>query len=66
EQTPAALAEAVQRLDRMTFDPERIRRHAARFDTAAFKTAIRAFVEEAFAEHQARFRQSVRHTEEVG
>nr|WP_290665684.1 glycosyltransferase [Ardenticatena sp.] len=66
EQTPDALAHAVQRLDHMTFDPQRIRQHAAQFDTTAFKSAMRAFVEKAFVEHQAHIHQAGWQTKEVG
>ncbi|MCS7324548.1 MAG: glycosyltransferase [Anaerolineae bacterium] len=40
EQTPAALAEAVQRADRVRFAPAEIRRHAEQFSTARFAEAL--------------------------
>jgi glycosyltransferase involved in cell wall biosynthesis len=46
EQTPESLANAIDRFERMTFDPASIRAHAARFDTAVFKARIQAFIEE--------------------
>lgn len=52
EPTPASLADAIGRLDERQFDPAVIRAHARRFDTANFKAALHAFVEQAWAEHQ--------------
>ncbi|MBI2623885.1 glycosyltransferase [Candidatus Parcubacteria bacterium] len=45
EQTPAAIAAAVKRAERLTFYPERIREHALRFDAEIFKREFRGFVE---------------------
>lgn len=55
EQTPAALAEAVQRFESLgedSFDPRRIRRHAERFSAAQFREKFRRYVEEAYEEHR--------------
>jgi glycosyltransferase involved in cell wall biosynthesis len=46
EQTPAALDSAVQDFDQMTFDPDRIRQHALKFDESEFRNRILSFVEE--------------------
>lgn len=53
EPTPEALADAVERLDHMHFDPIVLRAHARRFDTAHFKRALGEFVEQAWEEHRA-------------
>jgi glycosyltransferase involved in cell wall biosynthesis len=44
EKTPAALAEAVKRLETMTFDPHAIRSQAEKFSEEAFQNAVRAYV----------------------
>jgi glycosyltransferase involved in cell wall biosynthesis len=53
EQTPAALAAAVRRLESLTFDPERIRQHAARFSVDVFRERFSTYVERAYAEWRA-------------
>ncbi|MFH1361052.1 MAG: glycosyltransferase [bacterium] len=45
EQSEVALMKAVQRFQFMTFDKERIRRHAERFDKENFKQKIKDYVE---------------------
>jgi len=40
EQTPESLAEAVKSFDETKFDPEKIRRHAEKFDKSVFKDQI--------------------------
>lgn len=45
EPTPEALAEAVLLLEKTSFDPETVRRHAQGFDTSVFKEKLRAFAE---------------------
>jgi glycosyltransferase involved in cell wall biosynthesis len=45
QQRPQSLVEAIGRFDASTFDPARIRAHAARFDTRLFKARLRALVE---------------------
>lgn len=49
EQTPAALAAAVQRQRTISWDPLALRRHAERFDASVFRTQLGAFVEESLA-----------------
>ncbi len=44
EQNPQSLSEAVDRFEKMTFDVEKIRRHAATFSTKRFKKQIEDFV----------------------
>jgi len=46
EQTPSSLIEAVDRFEKMEFDPEVIRQSALRFDEALFKKKFRQFVED--------------------
>jgi glycosyltransferase involved in cell wall biosynthesis len=55
EQTPDALMEALATLERQRFDPDRIRRHAARFDASAFSERMTEFIERKWTE----FRSSV-------
>lgn len=50
EQTPAAIAAAVRRAERMTFNPGRIREHALQFDAEIFKQEFHSFVETAWQE----------------
>jgi len=56
EQSPAALAEAVRRLEALGedhFDPLELRRQAERFSAERFRQEFRAYVEQAYAEHVA-------------
>lgn len=46
EQTEAALCEAIERFSKIKFDPETIRRTAAKFDTAVFKDKLATFIAE--------------------
>jgi glycosyltransferase involved in cell wall biosynthesis len=48
-QTVEHLVTALQRLDRLSFDPAAIRRHALRFDEAVFRQRLGAFVTRALA-----------------
>jgi len=50
EQTPASLAEAVQRFDDAAFDPAAIRSHAERFDTAIFKQRLGSLIAQALGD----------------
>ncbi|MCS6990025.1 MAG: glycosyltransferase family 4 protein [Chloroherpetonaceae bacterium] len=45
-QTPESLIRAVERFERMEFDPAKIRRNAERFDRAVFAEKIKAFIDE--------------------
>jgi glycosyltransferase involved in cell wall biosynthesis len=45
EPTPESLADALERLDHLTFDPARLRAAARRFDRASFEQRFGAFVE---------------------
>jgi glycosyltransferase involved in cell wall biosynthesis len=60
-QTPEALGAAVDRLEAglASFDPARIRAHAARFEGAAFSAALSAYVDAALARHRDRDRASL-------
>ena len=46
EQTPVALADAVRRIEQMTFDSTAIRLHADQFDTGVFEAKMWAFIQE--------------------
>jgi glycosyltransferase involved in cell wall biosynthesis len=46
EQTPEALAAAVERFDDDAFDPARLRAHAARFDRSLFKEQLQTQIQE--------------------
>jgi glycosyltransferase involved in cell wall biosynthesis len=50
EQNETALADAVRRLGRITFDPARARANALRFDRARFKERLRGYIEKAVVE----------------
>lgn len=52
-QTPKDLADAVRRLETMSFDPERIRRNAERFSVSVFRERFTSYVEQAYGEWQA-------------
>jgi hypothetical protein len=49
-QTPKDLADAVRRFETLSFDPDRIRQHAARFSSQVFREQFSAFVERAYQE----------------
>ncbi|MDQ7029414.1 MAG: glycosyltransferase [Ardenticatenia bacterium] len=49
EPTPEALAEAVERVDMLAFDPQVIQSHARQFDVEHFKERFRHFVQEVMA-----------------
>ncbi|MGE3269556.1 MAG: glycosyltransferase [Chloroflexota bacterium] len=51
-QTPKDLANAVRRLESLSFDPERIRKNAERFSVSVFRERFTSFVERAYAEWQ--------------
>jgi glycosyltransferase involved in cell wall biosynthesis len=53
--TPESLPEAVDRFERLEFDPAVIRSHAERFDIEGFALRIRAFVEAKRDEYEATF-----------
>jgi glycosyltransferase involved in cell wall biosynthesis len=55
EQTPEALLGAIERFERLSFDGERIRANAERFDAAIFAERIRAVVERRHAEYARTF-----------
>jgi len=50
-QVPEALAAAVLRSEQIAWDPERLSRRAAQFDTRVFRESFRDFAAAAFAEH---------------
>ena len=52
--TPESLAEAVRRAERMTFNRQRLRAQAERFDTAVFMGQLGDFVAERWRSHQSR------------
>lgn len=52
EQTPEALAKAIEEFDDSRYDPAIIRRNAEKFDKEVFKEQFGQFVEEKLAEHQ--------------
>ena len=54
EQTIESLIAAVERLDAIQFDKDRIRQHALRFDEELFKQRIVEFIQVKYAEHQRR------------
>jgi glycosyltransferase involved in cell wall biosynthesis len=53
EQTTRSLVDAVRRAESIDFQPERIRRHAARFGADVFRRQFSEFVERAYVEWQA-------------
>ncbi|MBI2887390.1 MAG: glycosyltransferase [Chloroflexi bacterium] len=53
QQTPESLVEAVRRLERLSFDPQALRRHAQGFDTAVFQERFTAHVAACLAERRA-------------
>jgi glycosyltransferase involved in cell wall biosynthesis len=52
-QTPKDLADAIRRLETMSFDPERIRRNAERYSVSVFRERFTSYVEQAYGEWQA-------------
>ncbi|MDI6892752.1 MAG: glycosyltransferase [Actinomycetota bacterium] len=52
EQTPESLVEAVRKFEELSLDSAFIRRHAERFDESVFRSKMKAFVEEKYAEFQ--------------
>jgi glycosyltransferase involved in cell wall biosynthesis len=48
EQTPAAFAAAIARLEQLQFDPQRIRAHAERFSQERFVETMRELVEDGY------------------
>jgi glycosyltransferase involved in cell wall biosynthesis len=54
EQSPEAICDAVVRFEKeaRNFDPIRLRAHAEKFSTAAFRRRFRDFVESKWSEHQ--------------
>lgn len=50
EQSPAAIMEAVQNIQNMTFDQQKIRKQALKFDKEVFKQKIREYIEQEYAE----------------
>ena len=54
EATVDSLKSSLLRFDAGAYDPEAIRRHALRFDTAVFRKRISAYVDQAWHAHQAR------------
>jgi len=60
EQTPAALAAALERFETMTFAPWAIRAHAERFGRRRFLDEVAAFVEECLDEHRQRQKEAAR------
>jgi glycosyltransferase involved in cell wall biosynthesis len=53
DQTPEALVAAVRRFESLSFDPEKIRQHAARFGTDVFREQFPRFVDQAYQEWRA-------------
>ncbi len=53
EQTPEALARAMAIADRLTFDPQALRAHAAGFDEAVFARRMRTLAESLYAQFRA-------------
>ncbi|MHB0878777.1 MAG: glycosyltransferase [Anaerolineae bacterium] len=52
EQTVDSLVAAIHRLDALTFDPQRLRQNALRFDKAIFQAQLREYVEGVATEAQ--------------
>jgi glycosyltransferase involved in cell wall biosynthesis len=47
QQTVDSLVDAIESLEKMHFDPQKIRQNAERFGTERFKTALRAWIQQA-------------------
>ena len=56
EQTPEALIEAVKGIDKLEFDPKKMRKHAEKFDVEVFKRKINSFISEKWMEHREKSR----------
>ena len=54
-QTPASLLDAIDRFEKLDFDPVRIRANAERFDVREFERRIRAVVDEKHADYERTF-----------
>jgi hypothetical protein len=52
EQTVDSLVAVMQAFDASKYDPETIRNHALKFDTAIFKQQIDSFIRQAWQAHQ--------------
>lgn len=52
EQTPESLVEAVRKFEELSLDSAFIRRHAEKFDESVFRSRMKAFIEEKYAEFQ--------------
>lgn len=50
EQTPAAIVEAIKKIQNMTFDSQQIRKHARQFDKEVFKQKLKEYIEKEYAE----------------
>lgn len=55
EASGESLAEALERVARLSHSPEQTRSHALRFDTRHFQARLRLLVDESVAEHRARY-----------
>lgn len=53
EQSPKALIEAVKRFQLLSFDPQKLREHAKKFDDATFKRELKQFVDHAYRNFRA-------------
>jgi len=51
QQTPASLAEAVERSQTINWQPEIIKQHANKFDTVNFKNKIKEFIYQSYQDH---------------
>ncbi len=56
KQTPQALIEAVERFEKMDFDPEQIRNNVLKFDRTIFEKKITSFIQEKFEEYKINFK----------
>lgn len=54
EQTPAAIVEAVKKMQNMVFDCQQIRNQALRFDKEVFKQKIKEYIEKEYAEFKSK------------
>ncbi len=53
--TGDSLAEALERVENLTIDGQRLRHHATRFDTSHFQSRLRRLVDECVTENQLRY-----------
>ncbi|MGA9364643.1 MAG: glycosyltransferase [Bacteroidota bacterium] len=51
DQTVESLLDAIEKFRRTSFDPQRIREHALKFDRPVFKSKVKAFLEKKIADH---------------